>query len=63
MTSMTREEVQQTLANVGGIPQDNVRKDTDYLITGNDGFRESLHNIPARSRKRKPISSKDCLFR
>lgn len=51
MTSMTREEVQQTLANVGGIPQDNVRKDTDYLIIGNDGFRESLHNTSSKIKK------------
>lgn len=36
---------------LGGIPQDNVRKDTDYLIIGNDGFRESLRNTSSKIKK------------
>jgi DNA polymerase-3 subunit epsilon len=51
MTSMTRHAGQQAIKNVGDIPQDKVRKDTDYLIIGNDGFRESLHNTSDKIRK------------
>ena len=42
MTSMVRRDAVQALKNVGGNPQDDVKKDTDYLIIGNDGFAKAI---------------------
>lgn len=42
MTSMVRRDAVQALKNVGRNPQDDVKKDTDYLIIGNDGFAKAI---------------------
>ena len=41
MTTMIRKEAMQAIKNIGGNPQDGVRKDTDYLVFGNEGFAEA----------------------
>lgn len=53
MTSMVRRDAMQLLANIGGIPQDGVRKDTDYLAIGNDGFRDALKTTSGKIDKAK----------
>ena len=53
MTSMVRRDAMQALANIGGTPQDGVRKDTDYLVIGNKGFRDALKTTSGKIDKAK----------
>lgn len=53
MTSMVRRDAMQVLANIGGIPQDGVRKDTDYLVIGNEGFQDALKTTSGKIDKAK----------
>ena len=54
MVSMTRREAMQELKNVGGEPQDNITKKTNYLIVGDDGFQE-----PTKSKSQKIEKAKE----
>ena len=36
---MTRSDAQQIIANTGGTPSDSVRKDTDFLVVGQQDYR------------------------
>lgn len=51
MASMVRRDAQQALKNIGGEPQPGIRRNTDYLVIGNDGFREELNGESAKMRK------------
>lgn len=51
MTSMVRADAMLALKNVGGEPQDSVRKDTDYLVVGNDGYSSAIHSAPGKIKK------------
>ncbi len=51
MTKMVRRDAMQALANVGGIPEDGVKKDTDYLVIGNDGFRDAMKTTSGKIKK------------
>lgn len=53
MTSMVRRDAMQALTDVGGIPEDSVKKDTDYLVVGNDGFRDALKTTSGKIQKAK----------
>jgi DNA polymerase-3 subunit epsilon len=53
MTSMVRKDAMQLLANVGGIPQDRVTRETDYLVVGNDGFSDALKKSSGKIKKAK----------
>lgn len=39
LSSMTRTEAQQTILDIGGFPQANVTKSTDYLVVGQQDYR------------------------
>lgn len=51
MTSMVRADAMLALKNVGGEPQDTVRKDTDYLVVGNDGYSSAIQSAPGKIKK------------
>ena len=51
MTSMVRADAMLALKNVGGEPQDSVRKDTDYLVVGNDGYSSAIQSAPGKIKK------------
>ena len=51
MTSMVRADAMLALKNVGGEPQDSVRKDTDYLVVGNDGYGSAMQSAPGKIKK------------
>lgn len=51
MTSMVRADAMLSLKNVGGEPQDSVRKDTDYLVVGNDGYSSAMQSAPGKIKK------------
>ena len=51
MTSMIRADAMLALKNVGGEPQDTVRKDTDYLVVGNDGYSSAIQSAPGKIKK------------
>lgn len=51
MTSMVRADAMLALKNVGGEPQDSVRKDTDYLVVGNDGYSSAMQSAPGKIKK------------
>jgi DNA polymerase III polC-type len=51
MTSMVRTDAMIALKNVGGEPQDSVRKDTDYLVVGNDGYSSAMQSAPGKIKK------------
>jgi len=51
MEMMVRREAMQALKNIGGNPQDGVKKDTDYLVIGNDGFAQA-HQGPSGKMKK-----------
>lgn len=51
MTSMVRADAMLALKNVGGEPQDTVRKDTDYLVVGNDGYSSAIQSAPGKVKK------------
>ena len=51
MATMVRREAMQALRNIGGNPQDGVRKDTDYLVFGNEGFAEANKNSSGKMDK------------
>lgn len=44
MTTMTRKEGFQSVANLGGIPQDSITKKTNYLVIGNEEFASCVKN-------------------
>ena len=51
MTSMVRADAMLALKNVGGEHQDTVRKDTDYLVVGNDGYSSAIQSAPGKIKK------------
>ena len=51
MTSMVRADAMLALKIVGGEPQDTVRKDTDYLVVGNDGYSSAIQSAPGKIKK------------
>ena len=51
MTSMVRADAMLALKNVGGEPQDTIRKDTDYLVVGNDGYSSAIQSAPGKIKK------------
>ncbi len=51
LTSMVRADAMLALKNVGGEPQDSVRKDTDYLVVGNDGYGSAMQSAPGKIKK------------
>ena len=51
MTTMVRADAMLALKNVGGEPQDSVRKDTDYLVVGNDGYSSAIQSAPGKIKK------------
>lgn len=53
MTSMVRKDAWQALRNVGGVPQEGVKKDTDYLVIGNDGFASAIKGESGKIKKAK----------
>lgn len=42
LSSMQRKDAFQIVANLGGIPSDNINKNTNYLVVGNDDFARSV---------------------
>lgn len=49
---MTRKEAMQLVANIGGLVADNVTKETNYLILGNNDYRASLKEGKSNKQKR-----------
>lgn len=51
MTTMSRREAMQRLANAGGVPEDRIKKDTDYLVIGNEGFCNAMKTTSRKIEK------------
>lgn len=51
MAMMIRRDAAQAVKNTGGNPQNGIRRDTDYLVIGNDGFSAALNGESEKMRK------------
>ena len=49
---MARKEAMQIVANLGGINQDNVNKETNYLVLGNNDYCKNIKNGKSNKQKK-----------
>jgi DNA polymerase-3 subunit epsilon len=61
LSSMSRAEAFQLIADIGGIPSDSVTKNTDYLVVGQQDFRiVGQDGMSSKQRKAIEIAEKGC---